>query len=423
MTFEKLFEPIKVGPVTVKNRYAYAPTNTFDNWLGYMSEQEIAYFTARAMGGTGMIIVGAYLSTKFGVPYMQHPWMFCYDITHVPGLSALAKNIRLAGATAILQLLPVPSSLGQNWTGTQPVAPSAVEHIRPKGWLTPKLGPLIAQRMPNSLLARTVGLGAPNQMPREITLDEIQTVIDENAMACRLAAAAGFDGIELHMCHGYMVDEFRHPIMNRRTDRYGGSEENRNRLLLELAETSIRATKEENPNMVVGIRMGCACGEGGYDFEETKRLALQMQKLGIEYYHVTYAEGGPAPHSVPFQDGILLQFSKELRKILKIPVITSGIHDPKLAEKAVAEGQTDMVSTARCHVADAEFVNKIKENRLNDIIKCTDCGSCAGLFTVGVSCLHNPETGRERYNPKYQLWKGFKGAAALHPSLQRKGAK
>jgi 2-enoate reductase len=220
-----------------------------------------------------------------------------------------------------------------------------------------------------------------------------------------------------------MVDEFRHPVMNRRTDRYGGSEENRNRLLLELAETSIRATKEENPNMVVGMRMGCACGEGGYDFEETKRLALQMQELGIEYYHVTYAEGGPAPHSVPFQDGILLQFSKELKKILKIPVITSGIHDPKLAEKAVAEGQTDMVSTARCHVADAEFVNKIKENRLNDIIKCTDCGSCAGLFTVGVSCLHNPETGRERYNPKYQIWKGFKGAAALHPALQRKGDK
>jgi len=423
MAFEKLFEPIKIGPVTVKNRYAYAPANTFESWQGIINEQEIAYYTARAMGGTGMVIVGAYLSTKFGVPYTQHPWMYCFDVTHLTGLAPLAENIRLAGAAAIIQLLPVPSSLGQNWSGIQPVAPSAVEHIRPRGWLHPTFSKVIQQRMPTSVLLRTMGAGASSSVPREITLDEIQTVIKENTLACRLAAIAGFDGIELHMCHGYMVDEFRHPRMNKRTDRYGGSEENRNRLLLELAENGIRAAKEENPNIAVGIRMGCACGEGGYDFEETKRLALQMQELGIEYFHVTYAETGPAPHSVPFQDGILLQFGRELKKILKIPVITSSIHDPKLAEKVVAEGQTDIVSTARCLIADPEFVNKVKENRLNDIIKCTDCGSCTGLLQTRLRCPHNPEVGRERYNPKYQIREGFKGADVLHPALRRKGDK
>jgi hypothetical protein len=115
----------------------------------------------------------------------------------------------------------------------------------------------------------------------------------------------------------------------------------------------------------------------------------QMQELGIEYFHVTYAEGGPAPHSVPFQDGILLQFGRELKKILKIPVMTSSIHDPKLAEKAVTEGQTDIVSTARCMIADPEFVNKIKKNKLGDIVKCTDCGSCTGLcVTARDTAMH-----------------------------------
>ncbi len=421
MAFEKLFEPIQVGSLEVKNRYAYAPANTFESWQGIITEQEIAYYTARAMGGTGMVIVGAYLSSRFGVPYCQHPWMYCFDITHLTGLVPLAQNIRLAGAAAICQLLPVPSSLGQNWAGIQPVAPSAVEHIRPKGWLRPTLDKLIQQRMPNSVVLRTMGQGASNSIPREITFDEIQTVIKENTLACRLAAIAGFDGIELHMCHGYLVDEFRDPRMNKRSDMYGGNEENRNRLLLELAEHGIRAAKEENPTIVIGLRLGCQCGPGGYDFEETKRLALRMQELGVEYFHVTYAEGGPAPHSVPFQDGILLQFGRELKKILKIPVMTSSIHDPKLAEKAVAEGQTDLVSTARCMVADCNYVNKVKENRVKDIIKCTDCGSCTGLLEVGLRCPHNPEVGREKYNPKYQIREGFTGAAFLHPALQRKG--
>ena len=422
MAYEKLFEPIQVGSVTVRNRYAYAPTNTSYIWKGVMNEQEIAYYTARAMGGTGMVIVGAYLSTKIGQPYIQRPWMFVSDITHVPDLATVAENIQLGGATAVLQLLPFPGSGGRNLSDLQPIAPSPVPYLEPPGWRSGggKRPNLLAQRLPNSKLG-TVGNRAPDTIPREATWGEIQTIISENAYACKLAAWAGWDGIELHMCHTYFVDSFRNPLSNKRTDSYGGSEENRNRLLLEIAETSIRAAREENPNIVIGVRLGAECGPGGYTFEETKRLALQLQEMGIQYHHVTWGVLGPAPHTLPYQDGILLQYGRELKKILKIPVITSAIHDPKLAEQAVAEGQTDMVSTGHMLMADPEFCNKLKEGREDEIIWCNMCGQChRGGLVPGIRCILNPETGREKYNPKYQLWKGFTGADFVHPALRRK---
>ena len=121
------------------------------------------------------------------------------------------------------------------------------------------------------------------------------------------------------------------------------------------------------------------------------------------------------------EDGHLLKYSKELKKILKVPVITPTVHDPKLAEKAIIEGQTDMVSNARQFIADPEFVNKVKEGREKDIIKCTRCMMChRGHLVDGIYCIENPETGREYYNPKYWITEGFTGAAYMHPALQKK---
>ena len=425
MAYEKLFEPIQIGKATVKNRFAYAPTNLFYNWEGTMTEQEVAYYTARAMGGIGMVIVGAYLSTEFGVPYAQHPFMNTWHIRFVQPLAKLADNIRLAGATAVCQLLPVPSQYGHNWTDTQPVSPSAgMPFERPeRGLATQRLH---KQRIPNSWRAHKFGSNAPDEEAREITIEEIQRVIKENTYSCKIAALAGFDGIELHMCHIYLVNAFRDPRLNRRTDRYGGSEENRHRLLLEIAEAGIRAAKEENPNIFVGVRLNPEGHEGryqkyGYPFEETKRLALRLQELGIDYYHETSGGQFRLPDEKLEEDGHLLKYSKELKKILKIPVITPTVHDPKLAEQAIAEGQTDLVSNARQFIADPEFVNKLKEGREKDIIKCTRCMMCGrGGLVNGIYCIENPETGREYYNPKYWITKGFTGAAYMHPALQKK---
>jgi len=427
MPFEKLFEPIQIGSVKIKNRFAYAPTNhVFQNWDGdRMDEEELAYYTARAMGGIGLMIYGAILSTRFGVPYMQHPWKFCYDIAHVPGLSILAENIRIAGSVPFIQLLQVPSSGGRNWTGIQPVAPSAVMGVEPPYRGTPSQQ-IILKQIGDSWAAHNVGGTSDCTMAREITPDEIQTVIKENTHACRLATLAGFDGIELHLCHGYLTSEFRDPRMNKRTDKYGGSEENRHRFLLELTDEAIRAAKGENRNMVVGARVDTTCYGGGYDFEDTKRLALELQEVGLDYYHLT---GGPdpvpgGPESAQRRDGMLLDYAKELKKLLKIPVITPSVHDLKLAEQAITEGWTDMVSNAHQFIADPQFVNKVKKNRLDDIIECDRCGFCGTRGPSGLDlparCGVNPEVGFERYNPKYQIRKGFTKAGMLPHVLRKK---
>ena len=371
MPFEKLFQPIQVGSIELKNRYAYSPANCFYNWQGYINERELAYYTARAMGGTGLIIIGAYLSTKFGIPFANHPFMYVHDVTHLPGLAMLADNMRLAGSRGFVQLLPVPSAMGANWKDAQPVLPS--ETIQTRNLPPPPTAKLVKERTPNSVIARW---REESRKARAVTREEIHTIIDEHAWACRLATYAGFDGIEVHMCHHYLINSFRRRDFNHRSDEYGGSEEKRNRICLELTEASLRAAKEENPNVVVGVRVGCE--SDGYTFEETKRLALQLQELGIEYWNVTWGEN----HTAKRKDGELLPYARELKKILKIPVICPSVHDPKLAEKAVSDGATDIVSTARAMLADPGLVNKVKENRVDDIVKCTWCGMCSRGYPV-----------------------------------------
>jgi 2,4-dienoyl-CoA reductase-like NADH-dependent reductase (Old Yellow Enzyme family) len=306
------------------------------------------------------------------------------------------------------------------WRGIKPIAPSAGLAIPDYADPRPKI---ILNRIPDAWATHNIGLTSDYVRARATTIDEIQTVIKENSQASRLAVLAGFEGIELHACHGYWLDSFRDQRANRRKDKYGGTEDNRNRLILEITEAAIGAAKGENPDTVVGVRVSSASGKGGFTFEESKRLALRLQEVGVDYYHVTAGPGQDIPEK---QDGYLLRFSKELKKILKIPVITPSVHDPKLAEKAVAEGWTDMISLARPLMADPEYVSKVKDNRLNDINQCTMCGLHETLDPKGLSlparCAVNPELGFERYNPKYQIREGFKGVGILPRILTRKKA-
>lgn len=417
MPYENLMKPIRIGSLEIKNRYAYAPTNhVFYSWNGQMNDQEMAYYTARAVGGTGAIIYGALLSTEFGVPYMQHPWVFCYEMSHVPGLSMFAESIRLAGAQPIIQLLPVPSAGGVNWKGIQPVAPSV--GVYPWVVHVPLFHKLLKKRIPGSWLSKNVGGEAPASEAKAVTLDEIKLILKQHAHSCKIATYAGFSGIEVHACHSYFVDSFRDPSINKRTDQYGGNEENRNRFVVEIVEQSIRAAKEENRNMVVGVRLSVECGEGGYSWDETKRLALQLEELGMDYCHLTLGRG--QPHET-HKDGIFIEYGREMKKILKVPVIVPTIHDPDLAEKAVAEGCTDMVALGRPLIADPYYVSKVKENRVKDINKCTKCAfhTVPHGLNLPARCAVNPECGFERHNPDYIMKKGFTKAAML-PHVLRK---
>lgn len=434
MAYEKLFEPIEICGHNIKNRYAAAALNYLNSSLnpydGTVSEEDIAYHVARAVGGVGMIVAGAMCPTQLGVKMKAHPFIHMNHESQVPALYQLTEAVHLAGAKVVVQVLPSMGGRGTPINGEAPVSPTggipypgSLANMFPvvKDRIEKTLGPWFKKRL----------LGVP--VPREIKYDEIQTLIAETAENCKLAIWAGFDGVEVHACHHYLVDEFRDPMRNKRTDQYGGSEENRNRLIIELVDAVLKSVKPERKDFMIGVRIGPEQPKvlngveyNGYTWEETKRLAKQLEDLGLDYFHLTLGIPPVEPAFVPQEkDGQLLHYSQELKSILKIPVITPMVHDPDLALKAVSEGMTDMISLGRPFMADPDFVNKVKENKVKEINECKREGLCwinQSLVLPG-RCTVNPELGREKYNPRYQILKGFKGAGMIAPMLRTKQTK
>jgi dimethylglycine catabolism A len=423
MAYEKLFEPIKIGSTELENRYAMAPCNfLFQDWTGIITEEDIAYYVARALGGSSVCIVGAILVTELGKQVANIPWPYLTGIEHVPGMAHLAESIHVAGAKAFMQILPASGSRGNPMRDdVQSVAPSSgIEYVFSTDQSHGQAETILKNRITGRWLKEKY-LSHPK--PREITIEEMQQLIKESAHNAKLAVLAGFDGVEMHLCHHYILDQFRDPRFNKRTDRYGGSKENMNRFILEYAEAVIKSLREERSDFTIGVRVGSECGEtGGYTLDDTKQLALQLQEMGIDYWHTTIGFP-PIPEAKMDnkKDGGYLNWSKELKKVLKIPVFTPSVHSPDLAEEAITKGWTDVVSCGRSLVADPELPKKVKENRVKDITKCIKDNLCWVGFDLCLPgrCSQNPEMGREKYNPKYILTEGFKGAKML-PYVCRK---
>jgi len=429
MAFEALFQPIQVGKVKLKNRYICSPLNfIFNDWCGFMNDTELFFWLARAMGGVAAVDFGAVLTTELGRKMAPHPWIHMTGLEHVPGLAFFTESIHLAGAKAIIQVLPSASARSHTRSGLQGIAPTG-GIIYP--WVT-----IPSKKMLEVIKKGLMGVeyskaARKYTAPRAVSKEEIKTMIMETARNCKLAVLAGFDGVEIHACHHYLVDMFRDPRFNKRTDEYGGSADNRNRFALELTEAVIKSVKEERPDMAVGIRIGCDTvaahpwpDERGYTLEETKVFAKQLEELGIDFCHITTGIPHPYALSGPKDpDGQYLNWARKLKKVLEVPLITTSVHDPKLAEQAVAEGITDIISLGRPLIADPDFVNKVKEGRIKDIRKCNKDNACWLNFEFGLPgrCTVNPEVGRERFNPKYHQLQGFRGKKMYPYVLRERG--
>lgn len=422
MAYEALFEPIEIGSTLLKNRYGMAPCNfLFQDWTGMVTDEDIAYYVARAKGGSSVCIVGAILVTEMGKELANIPWIYMTGIEHVPGLSMLAESIRVGGSQPFMQILPSTGSRATPMSGAQPVAPSAdIEYVFGTDESHGAASRILKNRLQGRWLKQEY---TKHPVPREITTDEMQQLIKESAHNAKLAVLAGYSGIELHLCHHYILDQFRDPRFNKRTDKYGGSRENRHRFILEYASACIESIREERPDFTIGVRVGSECGgSGGYTLDDTKWLAGALQEMGIDYWHTSIGFP-PLPRckmDAP-EDGGYLDWSRELKKVLKVPVMTPGVHSPDLAEQAIREGWTDIVSQGRTLVADAELPNKVQQNRVQDIVKCTKCNLCWVGFELCLPgrCEVNAELGREKYNPKYILTEGFHGPEML-PHVLRK---
>jgi len=394
--FVHLLSPIEIKGVEIRNRIALAPMNTLmslDN-RGYVNEQILAYYAARAKGGCGLIITECVLGTRLASRFPYTTNLHLYDMSHFPGLAELAETIHAFGSVAFIQMSIGFGRQGHSHTGEQPPAPSVVPMMVSPEYM-PRGFAKVLEKYPQTA-ERALGT-----MPYEMTVEEIRREQDEFANSCRFAMGAQFDGIELHAPHGYLEHQFLSPLTNRRTDLYGGSLQNRMRFLV---ETYLKVREAVGSDYILGVRLSADEHlPGGFTHQEALEVGRTLAGLGADYIHLSDGSYEALKYFFPDEDGTMLEEAANFKKATNLPVICPSIHDPFLADEAIAKGKCDIVSLGRQMFADPEWGNKVAEGRVEEIKRCKRCNECLMRTTVGlpVRCIQNPNTGREKYMPEY----------------------
>ena len=399
--YRELFEPVRIGNCEIKNRIAMAPMNVLFsmNNRGYPNEQIMAYYAARAKGGTGLIITECVLGTRLASRFPYTSNLHLFNGTHVPGLEELVETIHAFGAKVFIQLSIGFGRQGHSHDHEAPPAPSAIPYQSDPDLWPAKLRKLFEKNI--HLLNPKIPSAAIAQMPRAMTREEIKSEIEEFGHSSVLAVMAGFDGIELHAPHGYLEHQFLSPRSNHRTDEYGGSLENRMRFVIEIYD---KVREMIGTAVPVGIRLsGDEHMPDGIHHDELKAVVRVLGERGIDYVHMSSGSYEATKYFFPEKDGTMLDEATGFKSVLPahVPVITPSVHDPALAAQAIRDGKTDLISLGRQLLIDPEWANKAYNGQ--KFRKCTRCCECLGRTAVGlpVRCLHNRDLGREKYMPEY----------------------
>lgn len=236
------------------------------------------------------------------------------------------------------------------------------------------------------------------EIPRELTIDEIKEIVEQFGECARRVKETGFDGVEIHRAHGYLIGSFISPFSNKRTDEYGGSLENRARFPLEVVRRVREAVGEDFP---IFYRMSTVeMVEGGFSLHEAMMFAQLLEENGVDCLHCSqgiYVSAYSIQPPSCVQPGAYMDNAAEIKSVVDIPVITvGGYADPIMAETALRAGRADLVTMARASLADPHLPNKTKCGDTADIIRCIGCvQGCIGDQLNGVRCLVNPRTGKE----------------------------
>jgi NADPH2 dehydrogenase len=317
-----LFDPIQIKGLILKNRIVMPPmANGFGAEDGAAGDKHIAHYTARARGGVGLIIIEHTFVSREGKASKGQ--LGLDDDKLIPGLKRLVDAIHADGAKVIIQLNHVGAAASRLSTGMQPVGPSEIMH--PKG----------------------------SEMPHALTADEMKVLSVKFAEAARRAAAAGFDSVELHGAHGFLLCQFLSPYTNRRTDEYGGGLDNRLRFPTEV----IREVKSKlGKNMPLFYRFGADdMREGGLTREEGKLAAHKLEQAGVDVLDVSGGLGGDGQRSQTEQ-GYYVPLAEGVKSVVKVPVIGVGhITEPEYADRIIREGKVDLAAIGRLLLANPDF--------------------------------------------------------------------
>jgi len=369
---KQLFSPIEIAGMQVRNRIVMSPMGTL--WSGDdggPSQRQIDYYEARARGGVGLVTFEV-TTVDQQFPYTPNGAGLWND-GQVPVFKKLTDIVHSHGAKIQPQIVhPGPESLSFI-QGVQPVGPSALMS------------------------------GSTKQICRELSVEEIEHIVDQFGEAARRARQAGFDGLEFHCAHAYLLaGSFLSPLRNRRTDAYGGSFEGRLKLPLDL----IRCMKERaGSDFPITVRIsGDEFVPGGRTLEDTRQVAPLLVEAGVDAFHVSAGSFPLAawrvmpPTGTP--PGLNRGLSAAIKEVVDVPVMVVGrINDPLVAEDILEKGDADMVVIGRALLADSELPNKAREGRLEDINPCIGCSEgCLGriMAVKPLTCVVNPTVGREK---------------------------
>ena len=365
--YRQLFSPITINRLDVKNRIVYPALGLLYSYDSRLNDRYYAYFRQRARGGAGIVTVG-----PVGVDYVGSGLfaLSLRDDEYIPAFEKLTAIIRAEGARAFVQLFHAGGySHPILIDGKTPIGPSPV--YNPYAKVT----------------------------PREMTIEDIQTVQEAFAAAAARAVAAGFDGVEIIASAGYLITQFLSPLRNQRTDQYGGSFENRVRFGREIIE---RVRRRVGPGVALSVRMaGNDFVPGSNTDSETPAIARVYEAAGVDVINVT---GGWHESKVPqlpmeLPRSAYAYLALNIKKAVSVPVMASNrIATPEMAEQILRDGCADMVNLGRVLIADPQWPRKAFEGRADEIRPCVACSQgCTDQIFSGqpVFCVGNPLAGFE----------------------------
>jgi 2,4-dienoyl-CoA reductase-like NADH-dependent reductase (Old Yellow Enzyme family)/thioredoxin reductase len=367
MSLNTLFSPFSIVTLKIKNRIVMPPMAThYATPEGFVTDQQIGYYVERAKGGVG------YITTEHTGILQQGKasWkmILIHTDEHAAKIKKLIEAVHEAEGKIVVQINHAGRQTSSEITGMPIVGASPIP-------------------------------GPPkNEIPRELSVAEIEEIIEAFSAAAQRVKEAGADGVEIHMAHGYLICSFLSPFTNKRSDRYGGDVQGRSRLAVEVLQ-SVR--NRIGPDFPIICRLSAdEYLQGGLRIEETKQIAKTLEEKGANALHISACNVVTGYLNQPpyyVEEGVFVHLAEAVKAQVDIPVITVGrIRSPLMADQIIRDGKADLISMGRALIADPHLPQKAKDGRLEEIIPCISCNKCIQTQRQGaIRCSVNPETGNE----------------------------
>lgn len=396
MAFTHLFTPKHIGTLELKNRLFQTAMGTNQaNSDGTINDQIVAFYAARAAGGAALLTMGA-VGVSYPRGQVQSHQVGISDDRFIPGLKRLTDAVHQQGGRICAQLHQGGLSAACDMTAGRTIALPSMPQLS------------AGASVKDAMLADELELShfGGKVMPsfKEMTLDDIAQLIEDFASAAARAVAAGFDAIELHAAHSYIINSFLSLAENRRTDEYGGSLENRTRLLREILQ-AIRERIGRDFPVLCKINASEFYIEGGLQLEDACAVARAAADASADAITVSATHNYGVPRALfssylPHQPGKLIPFAAAIKASVSVPVIAVGRIDPQVADDAIASGKFDFMAMGRKQIADNDFARHLAEGGPQAVRPCIYCYACfsQAMLHQPLRCAVNADVGYESAN-------------------------